>query len=96
MNSSFSTNATAKAAIGGLFSKIIGAIIVPILWLMFSAAVLVFIWGALGFVFHGDDPKKREEGQQHIIWGITGFVIMLSAYGIIRLIAGTIGMPSPF
>jgi hypothetical protein len=90
------TNASVNAAVGGTMAKIISAIIYPIVLLVFGLAILLFIWGAAGLILNRDNPEKRAESQTHILWGVIGLFIMTGVYGIIRVIAGTIGVPAPF
>ncbi len=81
---------------GPLITKIVDVIIFPLVALLFVFTVLVFIWGVFGLIRSGDDPKARKDGQMHILWGVVGMLIMVCAYGIIRVIANTVGVPDPF
>lgn len=64
-------------------------IIEPVIAFLVALAALIFIWGVIQFVINTDDPKGREQGKQHIIWGIIGLFIMVSAIGIVNLILDT-------
>jgi hypothetical protein len=72
-----------------LINKILDNIVNPIIWLMFGAAFIVFLWGVTEYVLHLDDEKARDTGRLHMIWGIIGAAIMLSAIGIKSLIETT-------
>ena len=85
-----------NAAFNALLAKVISLIVVPIVWVVLTFSVLVFMWGLVQFVMYADDPKARSTGWNHILWGIIGFAIILCAYGIVRLITNTLGVPSPF
>lgn len=85
-----------NAAIKTLVPGILNAIVTPAVGLLFIAAGLVFIWGVFGLISHADDPTARKDGQNHILWGIIGMFIMVSAYGIIRLIGNTVTGSDPF
>lgn len=63
----------------------------PLITLMFSAAVVVFLYGVFEFVRGKSqgDQDAHTTGGRHILWGIIGMAIMVSAYGIIHLICGT-------
>jgi uncharacterized membrane protein YidH (DUF202 family) len=65
-------------------------IINPIVVLLFSFALLYFLWGVFDFVRHSSSEDKRSDGKQHMLWGIIGMAIMVSAFGIINLICNTI------
>ncbi len=56
--------------------------------LVFAIAFLVFIWGVVKFfILGGGDETKRSEGKQLMIWGIIGFVVMVSLWGIVNLLS---------
>ncbi|MEK7184791.1 MAG: hypothetical protein AAB683_01495 [Patescibacteria group bacterium] len=84
---------TANATVNSIVSKIVENIVSPAIQFLFLLALFYFIWGLFGF-FRSDDTTKREEGKQHILWGTIGIAIMFSVYGIIRLIANTVGQSS--
>jgi uncharacterized membrane protein len=71
--------------------KVNTAILNPILKFLFLAALIYFMWGVFSYVKNGDSDSDRETGRKHMIWGIFGMFIMISAYGIIAVILGTIG-----
>jgi len=58
-------------------------------------ALAVFFWGIVQFISDTDSNTAREEGKQNILWGIIGMFIMVSVYGIIRVILQTFGLPNP-
>ncbi len=63
----------------------------PLIALMFGLATAYFIFGVVKYVWDPDNEQAREEGRQSMIWGITGMVIMVSVFAIMRLILSTIG-----
>ena len=75
----------------GLLNKISDQIINPIILLLFVLALLYFIWGVARYVIKADSDEQREQGKQHMIWGIVGMFIMVAVYGIIAIIKNTIG-----
>lgn len=86
------SDVTAKhPTINVLIGKIMNAVVGPIIEGLFLFTFLMFVWGVVGLIRHGDDPDARKTGQNHILWGSIGMFIMISAYGIIRLIGNTIG-----
>lgn len=72
--------------------KVNAAILNPILKLLFLVALLYFMWGVFGYVKNGDSDSDRETGRRHMIWGVFGMFIMISVYGIINIILGTVGI----
>lgn len=82
--------------VNSIIPKIVDNIVVPLVQVLFALAFLYFVWGLMGFFMNGDDPAKRKEGQSHILWGVVGITIMLSVYGIVRLVMNTVGQPGLF
>lgn len=79
-----------------LIVKISTVILNPIIAFLFVAATAVFMWGLINFFFIGE-PKDQELGKKHIFYGLIGMFIMISVFGIMRLVANTIGAnPSEF
>lgn len=70
-------------------SSFINSTLIP---LVFAIALLIFIWGIFKyFILGGGDEEKREEGKQLMLWAIVGFVVMVSVFGIVNLVAGGLG-----
>lgn len=67
----------------------------PLILLFFAVAMLVFFWGIFQFIRSETADAGREEGKKKIFWGLVGMFVMISAYGLIRLILGTFGIPVP-
>lgn len=64
----------------------------PLIVFGFVVALLYFIWGVIDFLRNRDiNAAKGEEGRSHMLWGIIGLIIMVSAFAIMRLIAQSIG-----
>jgi len=61
----------------------------PIIIFLFTVAVLVFVVGIVRFIASAGDEAGRERGKRSMMWGIVGLFIMISVYGIIRLILAT-------
>lgn len=66
-------------------------ILSPLLTLIAIAAFAVFVFGVVEFIRGADNEEKRRAGQQHMIWGIVGLVIIFGANAIIAIISATIG-----
>ncbi len=74
-----------------ILDKIATEIIDPIVLLLAAVALVVFIYGIWEYYFKDIDGADRSKGGQHILWGLVGFFIMISAFGIIRVILNTTG-----
>jgi len=68
----------------------------PLILLLFAVAFLLFIFGIFQFISSETTDAKREDGKKKILWGLFGMFIMFSAYGLIRLILGTFGIPTGY
>ncbi len=76
-----------------MVAKIESAIIFPLMTLMMAAALLVFLWGGYEYVMNADEDGGRETGKTHMLYGIIGLLVMISAYAILKIAAGTFGVP---
>jgi hypothetical protein len=74
-----------------LIQRILDNIVNPIILLMVVVSVVVFLWGVFQFVRNAESSEERKKGGLHILWGSVGLFIMVTAYGILNLILGTIG-----
>ncbi len=67
-------------------------ILYPLISLLMGLALLIFLYGCYEYISHSNESSARETGQMHILWGIVGMFIMLVAYGILGIAAGTFGL----
>lgn len=68
----------------------------PLIILLFSAALVYFLYGVLEFLMNSTSAEGREKGQSHMMWGLLGMFIMFGAFAILNLIGNTIGAdPNP-
>lgn len=62
----------------------INSILVPIL---IAIAFIVFLWGVFKYYIYGaTDEAKRKDGHQLILWGIIGFTVIVSVWGIVNIV----------
>jgi len=69
---------------------IIVAAIIP---LIFALAFMFFLWGVFKFI-SANDPKTKQDAQKLVWWGIIGLFVMVSVWGIIRILGDTLGVDS--
>jgi len=62
--------------------------VVPIL---ISLAVIYFIWGVATYVITGDEEAKKA-GRDRIIFGIIGLLVIVTVWGLVRIVANTFGI----
>ena len=67
----------------------------PLITLAFAIALLVFFIGIFQFINSETADSKREQGKKKILWGLVGMFIMISAYGLIRIVLGTFDITPP-
>lgn len=70
-------------------------IINPIILLLFSVAVIYFLWGVFMYVKDSESSDARDTGRRHMMYGVFGMFIMISVFGIINIVLNTIGV-SPY
>ena len=59
---------------------------------VFAIAFIVFIWGIFKyFIMGGANEGDQEKGKQLAMWGILGFVIIVSVWGLVNVIADGLG-----
>lgn len=59
---------------------------------IFALAFLVFLWGMFQtFILGGSDEEKQAKGKQLMMYSIVGFVLMVSLWGIVNLVADGFG-----
>lgn len=78
-----------------LIGNIVTFIIQPLVTLLFALALAFFVWGMALFVLNADNPDKRKEGQQAILWGVIGLFVMSAVIGILAVVTGTFGVSLP-
>jgi uncharacterized membrane protein len=79
-----------------LAAKISAVIINPILALIFAAGLLVFVYGIVEYMWGlSTEGKNSPEGKMHMLWGLVGMFVMVSAYALIQIIANTLNVSLP-
>ncbi|HUY05267.1 MAG TPA: pilin [Candidatus Paceibacterota bacterium] len=72
--------------------NLINGVFVPVL---FALAFLMFIWGVYKyFILGATEESAKGEGRQFVLWGVIGFVVILSVWGIVNIFIGTLGLTS--
>ncbi len=70
----------------GLVNKFI-TIIKYVVPLIFAIALVAFLWGVFQYFFSG--AEKKEEAKDFLLYGIIGLFIMVSVWGLVRILTGT-------
>ncbi len=73
---------------GSFIINIINNVIVPVL---FAVAFIVFLWGAFQtFILGAQSDDVKQKGKNHMLWGLIGFFVMVSVWGLVNILTGTI------
>ncbi len=67
-------------------------ILFPVINLLMGVALLVFLYGVFEFIIGANNEEARATGRRHILWGVIGLLIMVSALAILQIVAGTAGL----
>ena len=78
-----------------ILTRIENAFLFPLIELMMAVALLIFLWGVYEYVLHADDESARSTGRTHMLYGIIGLVVMVSALAILTIATGTFGVSIP-
>ena len=75
-----------SAPLNDFIGKVESQIIAPLITLLALIAFVVFIWGVVDYIRGADNDEKRATGQQHILWGFIGLVIIFGTTAIIAVL----------
>lgn len=77
------------ACVGQLIIDLINRVLVPVL---FGVAFIVFLYGvAKAYIFTGDEEGVKA-GHKLILWGLIGFAVMISIWGLVNIVVNTFGL----
>lgn len=60
--------------------------------LFIALAVVAFMWGVIILVINSDNEEKKKEGKKFMVWGIIALFVIISIWGLVGLLANTIGL----
>ncbi len=74
---------------GSFIINTINNVIVPVL---FAVAFIVFLWGAFTtFILGANEADAKEKGKNLMLYGLIGFFVMVSIWGLVNLMTGSLG-----
>ena len=83
---------TSVQGAGQFIINMINTVAVPVL---FAVAFIVFIWGILQyFILARGDEEKQSVGRSYILYGLVGFFLMVSVWGLVNILIGTFNLNS--
>ncbi|MES3032100.1 MAG: pilin [Patescibacteria group bacterium] len=83
-------NASTITDIQSVLCKI-AEILSAILPVLVALGVVYFVWGVISYVVGGDEEAKKK-GREKIIYGIIGLAVILSVWGLVRILTNTFGL----
>lgn len=72
----------------GFGTCLINRFLLPILILL---ALVIFFFGVSQYVLNGENTEERAKGRQFMLWGILALFVLVSIWGIIKLLSITFG-----
>ena len=74
--------------VGSFIINTINNVLVPVL---FAIAFIVFLWGAFNaFIIGATNDTAKEKGKNLMLWGLIGFFVMVSVWGLVNILTGTV------
>jgi NADH:ubiquinone oxidoreductase subunit 2 (subunit N) len=86
----FAQQITSAQAAGQFLINFINTIAVPVL---FAIAFFVFVYGIFSyFILSRGDEEKQQTGRSLMIYGLIGFFLMVSVWGLVNILIGTVNL----
>lgn len=75
--------------LGDVVNRVVTSLLIPV-----AGAILlvVFIWGGYDFMMSEGDPAKIKSARAKITAGIIGFIILICAFVVVRLVSYIFGL----
>ena len=54
--------------------------------------MLVFFWGLAKFIRNAGDVKNHQDGKNLMIWGVIGFFVMVTVWGLVQFGQSSLGI----
>lgn len=94
IGNAFNCGASNICQVASTILYIINNVLVPVI---FALAFIVFLYGiANAYIFSRGDEEAVKKGHRLILWGIIGFVVMVSLWGLVNVVANTFGLAGSY
>ena len=78
---------------GSFIINTINNVLVPVL---FAVAFIVFLYGAFKtFILGSQSEETKENGKNLMLWGLIGFFVMVSIWGLVNILTGSVQFGNP-
>ena len=83
-----------KAALeaSSFVDRLLDVIIFPLIGLLSGVAFLVFLWGCAQYIMNAGNDQARSQGRSHIMYGLIGLFVMVSAWALLWVATNTFGL----
>ena len=83
---------TSLQSAGQFAINFINTVLVPVI---FAVAFIVFIFGVFQyFILSRGDEEKQSQARGLMLWGLIGFFVMVSVWGLVNILLGTFNLNS--
>ncbi|MFH0755519.1 MAG: hypothetical protein V1910_02535 [bacterium] len=72
-----------------LIINLVNCFLDPIIILLVSFSILLFLWGVLRFIMSSGDEKNKTGGKEFMFWGIIGLFVIVSLWGLVSIFQQT-------
>jgi hypothetical protein len=91
--SSAQTTVKNVSDVGTFIINLINNVAVPV---VFALAFIVFVWGAFtAFILGAQSGEAQKSGKNLMLYGLIGFFVMASVWGLVNILTGTITFGNP-
>jgi len=80
----------------GFLDRLNQVILFPLITLLMTIALVVFLYGCFQYIVNANNETGRSQGKQHILYGVIGMLVMISAYAILSIAANSFGIDVPY
>lgn len=84
----FKTKIAYAATVEEIIETVLSDVVNPFILLLMAVATVIMIYGIIELITSADNQNARKKGVQHMIWGIIGLTIMISAAGFLWILIG--------
>lgn len=78
--------------IAGILNFFSCTLINSVVPLLFTLAVVAFIWGIIQYFLNPENEEARKKGKSFMIWGIIALFVMISMWGLVNVLSNTFGV----
>ncbi len=75
--------------LGDLINKVVNVFLIPLAGIILF---IVLLWGGIGFILSRGNPEKVKSARAKITTGLIGFLLLILAFFIVRLVSFIFGL----